>query len=149
VPTLQNPLDETINRAPSCEYTYRKDHIRAIKILQSISEFGGLWQQQDNPARTERVSLHHAKVEHYTNEEEAEDHRPNMPKWGKVCLLWSSLHVRISQTCNADHLRRTRTISLFSLHGQSTHLANRDTNKSASSLGRARPRGQPTHPTQR
>ena len=54
MPTLQNPLDETINRAPSCEYTYRKDHIRAIKILQSMSEFGGLWQQQDNPARTER-----------------------------------------------------------------------------------------------
>ena len=61
MPTLQNPSDETINRAPSCVYTYRKDHKRALKILQSMSEFGGLWQQQDNPARTEGVSLYHAE----------------------------------------------------------------------------------------
>ena len=144
----KSPSDETINRAPPCVYKCKKDHIRAMKM----SEFGGLCQQQNNPARTERVSFHHAEVEHYTNEEEEEEeeHGPNMPRWGKVCPLWSSLHVLISQNSNADHPRRTRAISLIlSLHGQSTHPANRDTNKSTSSLGTAGPCGQPTHPTQR
>ena len=35
-----------------------------------MSEFGGLWQHQNNPAAcTKRVSLHHVEVGHYTKEE--------------------------------------------------------------------------------
>ena len=35
-----------------------------------MSEFGGLWKHQTNPACTESVSLHHVEVGHYTKEEE-------------------------------------------------------------------------------
>ena len=38
-----------------------------------MSEFGGLWKQQNNPACTKSVSLHNAEVGHYTEEEEAVD----------------------------------------------------------------------------
>ena len=37
-----------------------------------MAEFSGLWKQQNNPACTESVSLHHAEVGHYTKEEEKE-----------------------------------------------------------------------------
>ena len=30
----------------------QKDHIRTLKILQYMSEFGGLWKPQNNPACT-------------------------------------------------------------------------------------------------
>ena len=31
------------------------DHMRSLKALQSMSEFGGLWQHQNNPACTNSV----------------------------------------------------------------------------------------------
>ena len=34
----------------------QKDHIRTLKILQSVSEFGGLWKQQNNQACTKHDS---------------------------------------------------------------------------------------------
>ena len=37
-----------------------------------MSEFGGLWKHQTNPACTKSVSLHHAEAGHYTKEEEEE-----------------------------------------------------------------------------
>ena len=39
----------------------------------SMSEFGGLWKQQNNPACTKSVSLHHAEVGHYAKEAEEEE----------------------------------------------------------------------------
>ena len=36
-----------------------------------MSEFGGLWKQQNNPACTESVSLHNVEVGHYTKGEES------------------------------------------------------------------------------
>ena len=40
-----------INRGPPCLYACKKITL-TLKILQSMSEFGGLWKQQNNPACT-------------------------------------------------------------------------------------------------
>ena len=48
----------------------RKDDIRTLKILKSMSEFGGLWKHQNKPACTKSVSVQNVKVGHYTKEEE-------------------------------------------------------------------------------
>ena len=47
--------------SPVCMYIcMQKDHICTLKIMQSMSEFSGLWKQQNNPACTKRCrSLHH------------------------------------------------------------------------------------------
>ena len=37
------PSDEATNRVSSCIHMQNNDHIRTLKIQQSISEFGGLW----------------------------------------------------------------------------------------------------------
>ena len=34
-----------------------KDHTRTLKILESMSEFGGLWKHQNNPACAESVRV--------------------------------------------------------------------------------------------
>ena len=34
-----------------------------------MSEFGGLWKQQNNPAYIKSVSLYHVEVGHYAEEE--------------------------------------------------------------------------------
>ena len=47
----------------------QKDAIQMLKILYSTSEFGGLRTHQNNPAWTERVSLHSVEVGHYMEEE--------------------------------------------------------------------------------
>ena len=46
--------DETIN--PVC-IRMQKDYIRMLKILQSMSEFGGLWKHPNNPACTKSVRV--------------------------------------------------------------------------------------------
>ena len=38
-----------------------------------MSEFGGFWKHQNNPACTKSVSCHHVEVGQYTKEEEEED----------------------------------------------------------------------------
>ena len=51
----------------------QKDHIRTLKILYFMSESGGLWKHQNNPAGTKSVSsLQNVEVGHYTAEEEEE-----------------------------------------------------------------------------
>ena len=35
----------------------QKDHMRTLMILRSMSEFGGLWKHQNNPARTKSVRV--------------------------------------------------------------------------------------------
>lgn len=42
----------------------KKDHICTLKIMKSMSEFGGLWKHQDNPACTKSVSLQTVEVGH-------------------------------------------------------------------------------------
>ena len=52
----------------------QKDHTRTLKILQPMSEFGGLWKRQNNPASTKSVkSLQNVKVGHYPQEDEGRD----------------------------------------------------------------------------
>ena len=35
----------------------QKDHIRTLKILQPMSEFGGLWKHSNNPTCTKSVRV--------------------------------------------------------------------------------------------
>ena len=52
----------------------RKDHIRTLKILQSVSEFGGLWKHPNNPARSKSARVFESVEDgHYTEEEEEEE----------------------------------------------------------------------------
>ena len=53
-------------------YIRIQDHIlRTLKILWSMSGFGGLWKQQNNSACTKNVrSLQNAEVGHYTEDDE-------------------------------------------------------------------------------
>ena len=41
----------------------QKDHIHMLKILQSMSEFGGLWKHQNNPACTKSVRVFSVKLD--------------------------------------------------------------------------------------
>ena len=44
------------------------NRVHSLKILQSISEFGGLWKHQNNPACTQSVkSLQNVEVGHSTD----------------------------------------------------------------------------------
>ena len=53
----------------------QKDRIRSLKILRFVTEFGGLWEHQTNPACTKSVkSLHSIEDGHYVEEEEEEEH---------------------------------------------------------------------------
>ena len=52
----KSPLDETINWSPPVCMGMQKDHICMLKILWSVSEFGGLWKHQNNTACTRSVS---------------------------------------------------------------------------------------------
>ena len=52
----KSPMDETINQGPPMCICMQKDHISMLKILQSMSKFGGLWKQQNNPACTKNDS---------------------------------------------------------------------------------------------
>ena len=66
----KSPSNETINRGLPC-YTHAKRSHTHVKILQAMSEFRGLWKQQNNPACTKSASLHNAEVGHYTEKEES------------------------------------------------------------------------------
>ena len=48
----------------------QKDLVRTLKVLQSMSEFSGLWKQQNNSACTKGVGVFIMVVGHYTKEEE-------------------------------------------------------------------------------
>ena len=48
----------------------QKDHTRTLKILWSMSEFGGLQKHPNNPACTQSVSLQNVEVGHYIEKEE-------------------------------------------------------------------------------
>ena len=58
----KSPSGETINRGPPVCIRMQKDHIRTLKILWSMSEFGGLWKHQNNPACTKSVSVQNVET---------------------------------------------------------------------------------------
>ena len=72
----KSPSDETKPRSPVSIYASRKKITYIIYARKrscspySMSEFVGLWKQQNNPACTKSVSLHHVEVGHYTKEAE-------------------------------------------------------------------------------
>lgn len=43
----------------------KKSHIRTLKILQFMSEFGGLRKHENSPACTKSVKVHNVEVGHY------------------------------------------------------------------------------------
>ena len=45
-----------------------KGHLHTLKILESMSEFDGLWKHENNPANTKSVSLQNVEVGHYIEE---------------------------------------------------------------------------------
>ena len=46
------------SRGPPCVYRHmQEDHIRKLKILQSMSDFGGLWKQQKATQHALKVSV--------------------------------------------------------------------------------------------
>ena len=47
----------TKNRGPKCVYVYKKISYTHVKILQSMSEFGGLWKHQNNLACTKSFGV--------------------------------------------------------------------------------------------
>ena len=49
----KSPSDETANRGPLCIYTCKK--ITSLKIVWSVSQFGGLGKLQNNPASTKKT----------------------------------------------------------------------------------------------
>ena len=56
-------------------HTKRSHTVRMLKILSSMSEFGGLLKHQKNPACTKSVTgLQNAEFGHYTEEEEEMPH---------------------------------------------------------------------------
>jgi len=59
----QNDMMQIMLKIP-CVYTPAKDHIQ--KIMELMSELGGLWNDQNNPKCTKsvRFSLHNVEVGH-------------------------------------------------------------------------------------
>ena len=48
----KTPLYETTNQGPPMCICIQKDHICTLKSMSYMSEFGGLWKHQNNPACT-------------------------------------------------------------------------------------------------
>ena len=51
----------------------QKDYMRTLKILQSMSEFSGLWKHQNNRVCIKSVSLHNVEIGHHMEEEEEKE----------------------------------------------------------------------------
>ena len=51
------PLDEATSEGPPYVYTYKKIMYWTLKILESMSEFGGLWKRQNTQACSEKCPV--------------------------------------------------------------------------------------------